>query len=648
MMGLVILALTLMSSLSETNASPLSIRSAYLVKDSHPIPFGWEKVRRAPAEEIIHLQIGLNHGRFDELERHLYQVSDPSHRRYGKHLSSAEIDELVKPAKETTDQVREWLSDFGIHELRYSPAQDWINVHLPVHVAESLLDTQYHIYRHAEDGSTVLRAAQWSLPRHLHDHIDAVHPTNAFLRTRQQSKRVMKRSLVSPTGLEDDGLPTYKELEKIDRTEMGHMEVPNIKDMPSNPSPLQACNGLATSPLCLRTLYGTLDYAPQLTGNNRIGIVNYLDQINNQSDIEIFLGKYRSDAVGAASQINTVLIANGSNQQTPITQEQIAQSGTIGLEGNLNAETVIGLAYPIPVTTYNIGGRAPFQNSKFTTHNQNEPYLEWLQYVLAQPDLPQVITTSYADEEQTVPYWYARRACQGFAQLGARGVSVLFASGDEGVGADGMCFSNDNSSKPMFLPTFPASCPYVTTVGATRGLSQEIVAFDARTDFIAGGGFSNYFPRPAYQKEATDGYVAGLGDMHDGLYNKNGRGYPDISVRGYHYITVYNGTSHIIDGTSASSPAAAAFFSLINDALVAEGKPVLGWLNPWLYSGGLKGLTDVSAGSNPGCNTAGFPAKEGWDAATGLGTPWFPMLKSLALEYQYRETRPWYMRPFDK
>ena len=32
------------------------------------------------------------------------------------------------------------------------------------------------------------------------------------------------------------------------------------------------------------------------------------------------------------------------------------------------------------------------------------------------------------------------------------------------------------------------------------------------------------------------------------------------------------------------------------------------------------------AGYNPGCGTAGFEVVEGWDPATGLGTPTFPAL----------------------
>jgi tripeptidyl-peptidase-1 len=48
---------------------------------------------------------------------------------------------------------------------------------------------------------------------------------------------------------------------------------------------------------------------------------------------------------------------------------------------------------------------------------------------------------------------------------GARGVSLLFASGDFGVGAgdagsdptNRTCFTNDGQNKTTFIPTFPAS-----------------------------------------------------------------------------------------------------------------------------------------------------------------------------------------------
>ena len=237
--------------------------------------------------------------------------------------------------------------------------------------------------------------------------------------------------------------------------------------------------------------------------------------------------------------------------------------------------------------------------------------------------LPQIISSSYGDNEQTVPIHYAKKVCKLFAQLGAKGTSFLTASGDEGVGGTGGCFTNDGNHTASFLPSFPDGCPYVTSVGATKNFNPEVAAYDERNDFASGGGFSNYFPRPDYQNnnDVIRNYISSLGGEFDGLYNKKGRGYPDISAQGQQFVTIWNGTDHILDGTSASTPAAAAILALVNDALIAAGKPALGFLNPWLYSTGYSSFSDITSGSAIGCGGSGFPALAGWDAVTGFGTP---------------------------
>ena len=57
--------------------------------------------------------------------------------------------------------------------------------------------------------------------------------------------------------------------------------------------------------------------------------------------------------------------------------------------------------------------------------------------------------------------------CSGFAKLGVRGSSVLFSSGDYGVGG-GSCSSNDGKNTTEFIPIFPASCacfaPHISEV----------------------------------------------------------------------------------------------------------------------------------------------------------------------------------------
>jgi tripeptidyl-peptidase-1 len=517
-------------------------------------------------------------------------------------LSSDEVKDLIKPADKTLDLVLEWLQDSGIEaaKLQYSPAKDWINIALPVNQVEALLDTKFSVFEH-EDGGYIVRTPSWSLPKHLHEHIETIQPTNSFFRATAQKK-------------------TLRPVENIARPHYVPFH-PNPHHQPGSAQTVaEVCNVTNVTPLCLRTLYGTLDYVPKVPGKNRIGIANYLGEANNRSDVSLFLQQFRPEAVSAASTFKVNIIADGDDQQTPNTPEQLKAGKD--LEGNLDAETIIAIDYPTPLITYNTGGSPPFVPDFATPTDTNEPYLVWIQYMLSQDSLPQVISTSYGDDEQTVPPSYAKTVCKGFAQLGARGISLLFSSGDGGVGGDGECFSNDGKNTTMFLPEFPAACPFVTAVGETKNFSPEIAAKDTN-GFTSGGGFSNYFARPSYQDKVVSAYIKALNSSfaYPGLYNKSGRAYPDIAAQGQRYAVIWNGTLVHLDGTSASSPCAASIISLVNDALIAKGKSPLGFLNPWIYAKGFKAFTDVTEGLTQGCDTAGFPAAPGWDPVTGFGTP---------------------------
>ena len=197
----------------------------------------------------------------------------------------------------------------------------------------------------------------------------------------------------------------------------------------------------------------------------------------------------------------------------------------------------------------------------------------------------------------------------------------MCASGDNGVGSNGACISNDGKNTSTFLPAFPASCPFVTSVGGTKNFEPEVAAYNPGNGFASSGGFSNYFKRPSYQNSVVPAYITSLGSQFGGLYNPAGRGYPDISAQSQAFVLIWNGTVTQLDGTSAACPTVAGVLTLVNDALIAAGKPVLGFLNPCLYSRLYKAFTDITSGSAIGCNSSGFPAQAGWDAVTGFGTP---------------------------
>ena len=431
-------------------------------------------------------------------------VSDPDHERYGQHLSFEHINELVAPKEETLDLVHEWLITNGVKEFSYSEAKDWISIHIPVSSAETLLDAKYSVFQH-DDGSMLVRTSEWSLPEHLHEHIDTIQPTTSFMRTKAQS--------VDYVQFKDHPLP------------------PNYQP-PSNETIAKVCKFFPVTIECFRTLYGTINYVQKVPGLNKIGFNNYLNQTPIRPDIAKFLQEWRPEAEKTAYTFKSISIDGGlPAQDTPLTPAQVKAGDHWG-EANLDAQTILGMTYPQPVTSYSTGGSPPFIPDINTPTDTNEPYLVWVNYVMGQKDVPQVISSSYGDDEQTVPKAYAERVCQEFARLGARGISLLVSSGDGGVGGSdpASCVSNDGKNTTTFLPAFPASCPYVTTVGATQQFEPEVSAYrqpglgpDGRQHgfYASGSGFSYYFPRPKYQDAVVPAYVKNLKGAWDGLYNKS-------------------------------------------------------------------------------------------------------------------------------
>lgn len=256
-----------------------------------------------------------------------------------------------------------------------------------------------------------------------------------------------------------------------------------------------------------------------------------------------------------------------------------------------------------------------------------------------------VISISYGGTEFDLPVSYQRRQCNEFMKLGLQGVSICVSSGDSGVAARG---SNGTASNycygpksNIFVPDFPATCPYLTTLGATvlpPGADVHKDSEIAVTRFPSGGGFSNIYPRPSYQAAAVSKYFANDNPAYPsysceynssacfsngGVYNRAGRGYPDFSAIGDNVLIYNEGKPIRIGGTSASSPAFAAILTRINEERLKVGKSTVGFVNPTLYAHP-EVLHDITNGTNPGCGTQGFSAASGWDPVTGLGTPNYP------------------------
>jgi subtilase family serine protease len=244
-----------------------------------------------------------------------------------------------------------------------------------------------------------------------------------------------------------------------------------------------------------------------------------------------------------------------------------------------------------------------------------------------------VISQSWGATEQTFKN-AAQLRSQRSAYLNAfeHGVTVLASSGD--FGAASQRFSGA-SFYPFRAIAWPAADPLVTAVGGTflnlnasgDRLTADVTAADGPTGITSGSGLSSVFARPEYQNSVK-------GTVRDA------RGIPDISMSGacngavLVYDTFTGAPSwDAICGTSESSPLFSGIVALAGQLAGHR----LGFVNPALYgmlsqqSSGIvdvtKGNTTVTvctancSGPNPTMTTVkGFPALDGYDLATGVGT----------------------------
>ena len=219
---------------------------------------------------------------------------------------------------------------------------------------------------------------------------------------------------------------------------------------------------------------------------------------------------------------------------------------------------------------------------------------------------PSVISISWGGPESAWTEQAMTAFDSAFQSAAAMGITVCVASGDNGS-SDGV---NDNANHV----DFPASSPHALACGGTRlaaannAISAESVWNDGAQGGAGGGGVSNVFALPAWQNGLQAALTAG------GAEGLTMRGVPDVCGDAdpeSGYDVRVDGSDTVIGGTSAVAPLWAGLIARINGA---TGRPV-GFINPLLYANA-SALRDVKTGNN-----GSFAAANGWDAASGLGSP---------------------------
>jgi subtilase family serine protease len=191
-------------------------------------------------------------------------------------------------------------------------------------------------------------------------------------------------------------------------------------------------------------------------------------------------------------------------------------------------------------------------------------------------------------------------------EFAAQGQSLFVATGDNG-----------SASAADYI--WPSDDPYVTAVGGTD-LTTKLAGGAWKSEIgwsgSAGMPSKNRVPIPDYQKLA--GVVTTTNHA-----SKTLRNIPDVAAESNtDQFSCYNGGCYGGNGgTSYAAPEWAGFIALANQKAVANGKPLVGFLNPAVYAIGTgshysKDFHDSTKGNN-----GKYSAVSGYDLVTGWGSP---------------------------
>ncbi|KAJ7156531.1 family S53 protease [Mycena crocata] len=534
-------------------------------------PAGFSNIGAPPPNQILPLRLSLTQSNTAGLEDTVYEVSTPGNSRYGQYLTQDEVNRFVAPPKDTLSQVNSWLTSNNLTSSPLTPAGDWILVNMTVSQANQLLIADFSTFQNQKTNQTVVRTLSYSVPDTLKTSINWIYPTVTF---------PFARGIGAP--------PSY-----VNKTS----DAVSARAAATSISP--DCQ-VDWTPACIQQLYG-IPSTKAKDAANVLGISGFGNDFANKRDLKVFLETYRPD-IDPNTTFDLISIDGGINNQLPF---------GAGLEADPDMQYAVGLATGVPVTFISTG---TIVNDALTE------FLDQAHYLISLERPPQTILNNFGGLESQVSPQIAISLCNAYAQLAARGVSYIVQTDIWGAG--GSIFDPD--CKP-FTPPFPATCPFVTAVGATEFNTDETEETASQN---SGGGFSNFFKRPRYQDGVVSAYLTATGNAETTAFNISGRAVPDVSAL---WLLPFILDGSVIDFLASPSFGAGIFAStvaLLTNERIAAGKPGLGFLNPLLYQNP-SAFTDMKTGNNPGCNTDGFNATTGWDPVTGFGSPIYPKLQDI-------------------
>ena len=287
-------------------------------------------------------------------------------------------------------------------------------------------------------------------------------------------------------------------------------------------------------------------------------------------------------------QTNTVPITLLSTDGTSTSCVHNAAGGNCDdTEQNLDLTQALGMAPGLASLTMYIGSTDTAMISAMTTHSP----------------LPTTIGCSWGwtpvDPGTLDPY---------FKKMAAQGQKFCAASGDSRT------WSSGNNA-------WPADDAYIVSVGGTDLITARAGgAWQSETAWVdSGGGIS------------PDGIAIPSWQQLSGVINSSNRGSttlrngPDVSANAnFTFYTCADQTTCLANtygGTSFAAPMWAGYIALVNQQLVANGQPTIGFINPTIYAQNVTtsygtDFHDITSGTS-----GSYSAVTGYDLVTGWGSP---------------------------
>ncbi len=549
----------------------IKVRMEPDVKTYNPKTSRWIISHKPPPNKMMQLIVAVRVDKdaVNKLEKELYEVSDPTHIKYGKHKTIDEISELLNVPKIRYESVQNYFLKNGVTSAILNPNKDMITIKASVETIENILSTKMHAFKHMQQSDKIiLRASKpYFLPSKIASDVTMVGELLQFPRLRPTSS--------SSSGALNKGKGAW-----------GH----TCDDT--------SCDGLVTPSVIIERYNLPNDTVG--VDSNSMAVAEFQNQYFSPADNKKFTSSCHRDV-----QVETIVGGNAPNIPA--------------VEASLDIEYIRSVSPEIPLTVWYTAQYSLLNWANAITSNKTSPHVHSVSYG--------------NDENQQSSRQYMLTCNIAFMKAGVAGKSILFASGDQGVCGREGCGIFKKRFKPDFPGGSPYVTVVGGTNFHNAGIGEEevwnqggggfsdnfpIPQYQAKFVAAYKANASAKLPKQALWNNTGRGYpdIAALaGDKTPYCIVSGGRSQP-----------VY-GTS------AACPVAAGVFAKLNGIRLKNKNpvlgflNPFI-YQNPQGFHDVTVGCNGCQAGvfKNTG---NGFTAIVGWDAASGVGTPNYEALSKL-------------------